>query len=110
MTKYERKQFLLLFGKIQKDIYQNKVNKKFNISDIPLEFCLVNGELAEAFESWLKKKESLGEELADVMIYLMGLAEILKIDLSEEILQKVTKNKKRIYITKNGVRQKKRPD
>jgi NTP pyrophosphatase (non-canonical NTP hydrolase) len=37
----------------------------------PLEFCLLQGEVAEAFDAWRKGLESLGEELADVMIYFM---------------------------------------
>jgi NTP pyrophosphatase (non-canonical NTP hydrolase) len=37
------------------------------------------------------------------MIYLLGMAEILGIDLEKEILQKVEKNKKREYQTIDGV-------
>ena len=75
--------------KLQKEIYQNKVNKGFNITDINKEFCLTYGEVAEAYEAWRKKKDDLGEELADVAIYLLGLSEILNIDLEDEILKKV---------------------
>lgn len=90
-------------NKLQKDIYQNKVNKGFNISDINKEFCLTYGEVAEAYEAWRKKKDDLGEELADVAIYLLGLSEILGIDLEEEIQKKVYKNSKREYKVINGV-------
>ena len=31
--------------KLQKEIYQNKVNKGFNTTDINKEFCLTYGEL-----------------------------------------------------------------
>ena len=90
-------------NKLQKDIYQNKVNKGFNITDINKEFCLTYGEVAEAYEAWKKKKDDLGEELADVAIYLLGLSEILGIDLEEEIQKKVYKNSKREYKVINGV-------
>ena len=90
-------------NKLQKDIYQNKVNKGFNITDINKEFCLTYGEVAEAYEAWRKKKDDLGEELADVAIYLMGLSEMLGFDLEEQILNKVSKNKKRVYKDINGV-------
>lgn len=90
-------------NKLQKDIYQNKVNKGFNVSDINKEFCLTYGEVAEAYEAWRKKKDDLGEELADVAIYLLGLSEILGIDLEEEIEKKVYKNSKREYKVINGV-------
>lgn len=88
---------------IQKEIYDNKVNKGFNVTNIELEFCLTHGELAEAFEAYLKKRPTVGEELADVAIYLYGLAEILGYDLNAEILKKVEKNKNRIYKDIDGV-------
>ncbi|MFR5984134.1 MAG: MazG-like family protein [Bacilli bacterium] len=50
-----------------------------------------------------RKKDDLGEELADVAIYLMGLSEMLGFDLEEQILNKVSKNKKRVYKDINGV-------
>ena len=89
--------------KLQKDIYQNKVNKGFNITDINKEFCLTYGELAEAYEAWRKKKDDVGEEIADVIIYLLGLSEILGIDLEQELLHKVNKNKHREYQVIDGV-------
>lgn len=91
------------FKKLQKDVYQNKVNHGFNVTDLNMEFCLAYGELGEAYMAWLKKKEDLGEELADVAIYLMGIAEILGLDLGEEIEHKINKNAKRIYKNVNGV-------
>jgi NTP pyrophosphatase (non-canonical NTP hydrolase) len=89
--------------KIQKDIFQNKLNKGFNTTDINKEFCYTYGELGEAYDAYRKKKEDLGEELADVVIYLMGLSEMLKIDLEDEILKKILKNEKREYENINGV-------
>lgn len=89
--------------KIQKEVYQNKVNKGFNTSDVNKEFCYIYGEVAEAFEAYRKKKDDLGEELADITIYLLGLSEILNINLEEEILKKVNKNNHRKYQVINGV-------
>jgi len=89
--------------KLQEEIYQHKVNKGFNVTDIPKEFCLTYGELAEAFDAYKKKLPDLGEELADVAIYLLGLSEILKIDLEKEILRKMEKNKNRVYKRIDGV-------
>ncbi|MDD2477317.1 MAG: MazG-like family protein [Dysgonamonadaceae bacterium] len=89
--------------KIQKDIFQNKLNKGFNTTDINKEFCFTYGELSEAYDAYRKKKDDLGEELADVAIYLMGLSEMLGFDLEEEIAKKVVKNEKRKYESINGV-------
>ena len=88
---------------LQKDIYKNKLNKGFNITDINKEFCLTYGEMAEAYEAWRKKQTDVGEEIADVVIYLLGLSEILNVDLETEILKKVNKNKHRQYKIINGV-------
>ena len=76
---------------LQKDIYKNKLNKGFNVTDINKEFCLTYGEMAEAYEAWRKKQTDVGEEIADVVIYLLGLSEILNVDLENEILKKVNK-------------------
>lgn len=89
--------------KIQKDIWQNKLNKGFNTTDVNKEFCLLYGEVAEAYDAWRKKKDDLNEELADIAIYLMGLSEMLSFDLSDEIEKKVSKNEKRIYKNIDGV-------
>lgn len=91
------------FSKLQKEVYQNKINHGFNVTDINFEFCLAYGEMGEAYSAWLKKKDDLGEELADVVIYLMGISEILNINLESEIVNKIKKNKKRVYKKVNGV-------
>lgn len=88
---------------VQKQVYQNKVDKGFNVTDVSMEFALTYGELSEAYQSWWKKKGDVGEELADVMIYLLGLSEILGIDLESELLAKVKKNADRKYEVKDGI-------
>lgn len=88
---------------LQTQVYQNKIDHGFNIENIEFEFCMAYGEMAEAYQAYLKNKEDLGEELADVAIYLLGISEILGIDLEQEILQKMEKNRKRIYKKVNGV-------
>ena len=87
----------------QKEIYQNKLDKGFNVTDVNKEFCLLYGEVAEAYDAWRKKKENVGEELADIAIYLMGLSEILGIDLESEIEKKVLINRDRVYQLVDGV-------
>lgn len=89
--------------KIQKDIWQNKLSKGFNTTDVNKEFCLLYGEVAEAYDAWKKKKDDLNEELADIAIYLMGLSEMLGFDLADEIEKKVAKNEKRVYKNIDGV-------
>lgn len=88
---------------LQKQVYNNKVKKNFNITDVDNEFLLMYGEVSEAYEAYRKKLPDLGEELADIVIYTLGLAEILKIDLEKEIISKIEKNKTREYKTIDGV-------
>ena len=89
---------------IQKRIYQNKVDKGFNVSDIQKEFCLLYGEVGEAFDAWRKGKYDFAEELADISIYLLGIAEITGVDLGAEIERKIQINEKRKYRDENGVK------
>ncbi|MDD3243552.1 MAG: MazG-like family protein [Eubacteriales bacterium] len=81
----------------QERIYRNKVDHNFNTTDIPQEFCYLYGEVGEAYQAWLKKKPDFGEELADVAIYLLGLAQITGVDLGREIEKKMTVNEMRYY-------------
>ena len=87
----------------QKAVYKNKLEKGFNTTDINKEFCLLYGEVAEAYDAWRKKKTDVGEELADIAIYLMGLSEMLGIDLTSEIENKMEINQNRKYINSDGV-------
>lgn len=89
--------------KVQKEVCENKVNKGFNTTNVELEFCLLYGEVAEAFDAYRKKKDDLNEELADIAIYLLGISEMLGYDLEDEIVKKVSKNKKRVYKKIDGV-------
>ena len=90
--------------KLQKEIYQNKLDKGFNTTDVNKEFCLLYGEVGEAYDAYRKGKDDLGEELADIAIYLLGLSEILGKDLEEEIQNKVQINKNRKYKDVNGTK------
>jgi NTP pyrophosphatase (non-canonical NTP hydrolase) len=88
--------------KLQKEIYDNKVAKGFNTTDINLEFCYLHEELAEAFRAYHIKADNLPDELADVAIFLLGISEILGVDLEKEIVRKVNHNKKRKVKKLNG--------
>lgn len=87
---------------VQKQIYRNKVNHGFNVTDVNLEFCLMMGEVGEAHKAWREKDAGFGSELADVAIYLLGIAEINGIDLGEEIERKMQINARRVYKQVNG--------
>ena len=88
---------------MQKLVYKNKLDKGFNVTDVNVEFCLLYGEVAEAYEAWKKKQDTVGEELADIAIYLLGLSEILGVDLASEIEKKMKINREREYEVIDGV-------
>ena len=90
-------------NEMQKKVWQNKINHGFDTTNVEREFCLLMGELGEAYEAYIKKHDNLGEELADVAIYLMGLAGMVNLDLQEEIEKKMAINEKREYVMVNGV-------
>lgn len=81
---------------MQKAIYQNKIDHQFNVTNIEKEFLSLYGKVAEDFDAY-RKKQNVGEELADVAIYLLGLAEILSIDLDGEIQKKMKINQAHRY-------------
>ncbi|MFE0132348.1 MazG-like family protein [Streptomyces sp. NPDC059037] len=81
----------------QKLAWENKNAKGFNTTDVPLEFGLLNAEVGEAFTAWRKRLPDFGEELADVFLYLVALAEMNGIDLDHEVAQKIEKNVRREY-------------
>lgn len=91
---------MVSLDELQKKIYQNKVNKHFNLTNIHQEFCYIYGEVAEAYDAWYKKQgtEAISLELADVAIFTLGLAEMLGISLEDAILKKIAINEKRVYI------------
>lgn len=88
---------------LQARIYQNKVAQGFNVSNIEKEVCLLHGELAEFYEAYRKRLPTVGEELADVAIYLLALAEILQVDIGKEIDRKMNINEHRKYAQIDGV-------
>ena len=89
--------------KAQKQIFQNKVRKGFNTTNVHQEFCYLIEETGEACHAYNQQLPDLGEELADMAIYVLGLAEMLNIDLEEEILKKINKNEQREYRNINGI-------
>lgn len=53
---------------IQKQIWQNKINKGFNTTDVNKEFCLLYGEVSESYEAYRKKKNEFIKNIDGVNI------------------------------------------
>lgn len=82
---------------LQEQIWANKLAKGFSTTNVEIEFNLTYAELAEAYEAYRKQKPDVGEELADVMIYVLCLAKMLNVDLETEVQAKIAKNAARTY-------------
>jgi NTP pyrophosphatase (non-canonical NTP hydrolase) len=81
----------------QKLAWENKQAKGFNTTDVALEFGLLTAEVGEAFTAWRKNPPDLGEELADVFLYLTAIAQMNGLDLDHEVARKIEKNARRTY-------------
>jgi NTP pyrophosphatase (non-canonical NTP hydrolase) len=82
---------------VQRQAWQNKLAKGFSTADVALEFGLLTAEVSEAFTAWRRQEAGLGEELADVLIYITCLAEMTGVDLSAEVQRKLAANAAREY-------------
>lgn len=69
-----------------------------NEKDLAISISLEANELLENFqwksseEAVRDSKQNIKEEMADILIYLIQLADKLDVDLEEEVLEKMKKN------------------
>ena len=93
----------LTIKELQKRIWDNKVKKGFNTTDIGKEFLFLTEELGEAAKTLRKNnKNELAEEIVDLIIYCLGILTMLGKDGYEEIIRKIEKNEKREYEAVKG--------
>lgn len=88
-----------MLNELAREIRRNNEKKGFiwNIeTDIPVCLCLIHSEISEALEAYRDDKP-LGEELADVIIRTLDLADRLNVDIDREVKNKIEKNKLRGY-------------
>lgn len=65
---------------------------------IPELLCLIHSEVSEALEAYRNNNsEEMAEELADIIIRVLDMAEGLKINITNEIIRKHEINKSREY-------------
>lgn len=89
-------------GYVQQQAWANKLVKGFNTTDVPLDIAYLHAEVSEAFDAW-REGGSIGPELADVIIFTAGLAQMTGVDLSAEVASKLAVNTARIYAARaNG--------
>lgn len=97
-------------SKFQKQIFKNKKDKNFNVTDIGKEIILMAeelGELARAYKNSDKKtakeinnREAIMDAIGDLMVYCLGLCEMMGVKSEKIISDIVDKNRKRTHTGK----------
>lgn len=93
---------------IQRRVAAFKDKNGFTITkeQLPTEFGLLYGEVAEAFDAFYKdrSRQEIGFELADIAIYLMSIANTLELDLGKLVDEKMSINEQRVWVNKEKVK------
>jgi len=77
------------YYEIQQEVYQNKINRNFNILDIGKEITLMTEEFGELCDAYIKNDApEIKDAIGDLMIYCLGLAALFKQNSDE-----ITNNK-----------------
>lgn len=81
----------------KREVTANKKRTGALIGDTSHELCLIGDELKEAVEAFEENLDNLGEELADIILFVCAVADNEDIDLEKEIKDKIEKNKHRVW-------------
>lgn len=96
---------------MQAEAWRLKGLHGFNRTDVPLNFALLVEEVGEVISAWRKGKPDYPGELADVAIFLVGIAEMTGVDLQEAVQVKLAMIAGRSYRPlANGTLVKESPD
>jgi predicted house-cleaning noncanonical NTP pyrophosphatase (MazG superfamily) len=76
----------------QKIAWENKRAKGINEDDIPLEFYSLKDEVADALIAWREGRGEVSQELADIAIFLLRLAQMVGTDLEEAVEARLASN------------------
>ncbi|MCB0081357.1 MAG: hypothetical protein KDE47_10515 [Caldilineaceae bacterium] len=92
---------------LQREIYANKVRRGWNVTDVGKEIVLMVeelGELARAYKNSNKlpaaeidQREEIVDAIGDLMVYCLGLSEMIGVDAGEVLTAIVENNKGRSH-------------
>lgn len=90
------------FQRIRKFVEDRDWDQFHSPDNLAKSICIEAGELLECFQ-WEPNdfdKQAVNEELADVMIYCIQMADKLGVDVEQIILEKMDKNEKKYPVEK----------
>jgi dCTP diphosphatase len=91
---------------VQNFVHERNWEKYHNPKDLAEAICVESGELLEIFQ-WVSSEEAsscksapfklkrIKEELADIFIYCLSMANTMNIDLTQAVLVKLTKDEEK---------------
>ncbi|HEY88665.1 MAG TPA: hypothetical protein G4N98_02885 [Thermoflexia bacterium] len=92
---------------LQHEIYQNKVRRGFNVTDVGKEIVLMVeelGELARAYKqsnrlpvAEINCRVEMVDEVGDLLVYCLGLCEMLDVNAEEVLVEIVERNQTRTH-------------
>ena len=103
MTSDETTSIIELKKRVQRFVDDRNWSKYHNPKDLAISIAIEASELMELFQ-WVKEDElgkimddrskltRLEEELADIMIYCLSLANVLNVDVAQAVTNKIHKN------------------
>ena len=71
------------------------------VGELAAEFQWLNDEQVESAMLDTQKREAVGSELADILAYLIRIADIADFDLESELMKKLTINETRYPVDKS---------
>jgi len=97
--------------RVKEFVHAREWEKYHNPKDLAEAICIEAAELLQIFQwrtleetrTWKSDVKKLGpikEEIADILIYCLSLANALDIDLSEAILHKIGRNEEKYPVAK----------
>jgi NTP pyrophosphatase (non-canonical NTP hydrolase) len=94
-------------ARLQREVYRNKVARNFNVTDVGKEIVLMVeelGELAHAYKNSDKQpaptishKDEMVDAIGDLMVYCLGLCEMLQVDAGEVLTTIIERNRTRTH-------------
>jgi NTP pyrophosphatase (non-canonical NTP hydrolase) len=97
----------MILHEMQKEVWENKIKRNFNTTDIGKEIILLTeelGELAKAYKhsnqmsaKKINNKDEMIDAVGDMMIYNLGLCEMFGVKAEEVLIDIIKKNKVRSH-------------